>query len=158
MRTGKAALGNGVTMAPLHGVMACCFTPLMFDLFVETIFVLVSSITYRSPLDMKSLHKIFVGDVQHCGVSVIVHFIAPISWAVIYLSGGSESLLYGYSRWCEDQGGVCMGGCVSDLFGPFYDRSRNGNVCCVAFGPPAILVRLVHEMLQSVLCFEQAYS
>lgn len=83
-----------------HGVL---LYPLIFGLCVEWFFFFLLSITYRSPLDINSLHKIPAGDLKHCGVSVIVHFVAPLSWTVIYFAGGTESLYHGYSNSCDEK-------------------------------------------------------
>lgn len=85
-----------------NGVMI--FT-LIFGLWVEVFSATTLSLIYRSPLDIKSVHKIPSDDMRTCGASVIVNFLAPFSWATIYLFGGVASIYFSTNSSCGGQGG-----------------------------------------------------
>ena len=89
-----ASLTNGLMM----------FT-LIFGLWVEVFSATALSLIYRSPLDIKSVHKIPSDDMRSCGASVIIHFLAPFSWAMIYLCGGLASMSFSRNSSCGGQGG-----------------------------------------------------
>lgn len=91
----EASVTNGVMM----------FT-LIFGLWVDVFSALTLSLIYRSPLDIKSVHKIPYDDVRNCGGMVIVFFLAPFSWAVIYLFGGVASIYFATNSSCGGQGGA----------------------------------------------------
>lgn len=91
----EAELTNGVMM----------FT-LIFGLWVEVFSAIILSLKYRSPLDIKSVHKIPSDDMRSCGASVIINFLAPFSWAIIYLFGGLASIYFGSNSSCGGQGGA----------------------------------------------------
>lgn len=78
---------------------------LTFGLVVEIVSALVLSSVYRSPLDIKCVHKIPPDDLRSCGGTMIIFFLAPFSWAVIYLIGGLASALYGLFASCGGNGG-----------------------------------------------------
>lgn len=96
---------------------------LAFGLFVDVVSAVVLSMVYKSPLDMKSVHKIPVGDMRGCGGVAIVHFLTPFSWGVIYFCGGLISIMYGKNAPCEGNGGGCLetylfiSGALMALFG-----------------------------------------
>ena len=89
-----ASITNGIMM----------FT-LIFGLWVEVFSATTLSLIYRSPLVIKSVHKIPSDDMRSCGASVIIHFLAPFSWAVIYLFGGLASIYFSTNSSCGGQGG-----------------------------------------------------
>ena len=61
---------------------------LVFGLATELISAAVLSFQYRSPLDVKSVRKIAPDGVRGCGAaSIVVNFLAPFSWGVIYTCG-----------------------------------------------------------------------
>ena len=76
-----------------------------YSLLAEVVSVIALSVTYRSPLDMKSVHKVPPNDVRNCCASMNVFFLAPFSWALIYLLGGTASIYYSLNSSCEGQGG-----------------------------------------------------
>lgn len=78
---------------------------LVFGFWVELLSTIALSVIYRSPLDVKSVHKIPPDDLRHCGASIIVNFLAPFSWATIYLFGGAASVHHSVNSSCEGQGG-----------------------------------------------------
>lgn len=80
-------------------------TILIFGLWVDVFSAVALSMIYRSPLDIKSVNKILPNDMRHCGGSVMVHFLAPLSWAIIYTFGGGAGVFYwGYSP-CDGEEG-----------------------------------------------------
>lgn len=78
---------------------------LVFGFWVELLSTFALSTIYRSPLDIKSVHKVPPDDLRHCGASIIVNFLAPFSWAVIYVSGGLASVYHSAHSSCKGQGG-----------------------------------------------------
>ena len=78
---------------------------LIFGLVVEIVSAVVLSCIYGSPLDIKSVHRIPPNDLRNCGGNLMVFFLAPFSWAVIYLIGGIASVLYGIHASCSGHGG-----------------------------------------------------
>ncbi|CAM9512885.1 unnamed protein product [Ectocarpus fasciculatus] len=73
---------------------------LVLGLLVDFVSAVLLSLVYRSPLDIKSVHKIPPGDMRHCGGTCLVHFVAPFSWGLIYLVGGVVSGSYGDNAPC----------------------------------------------------------
>ncbi|CAN0086080.1 unnamed protein product, partial [Hapterophycus canaliculatus] len=73
---------------------------LVLGLWVDIFSAVTLSAIYGSPLDIKSAHKIPPGDMRHCGGTVMVNFLAPFSWSVIYLFGGLVSVYYGQNAPC----------------------------------------------------------
>lgn len=73
---------------------------LVLGLLVDFVSAVLLSLVYRSPLDIKSAHKIPPGDMRHCGGTCLVHFVAPFSWGLVYWAGGYASLLYGGNAPC----------------------------------------------------------
>lgn len=78
---------------------------LVFGFWVELLSTIALSVIYRSPLDIKSVHKVPPDDLRHCGASIIVNFLAPFSWATIYLFGGVASVHHSLNSSCKGQGG-----------------------------------------------------
>lgn len=78
---------------------------LFFGLWTEIVSAIGLSLIYRSPLDIKSVHKIPPEDMRHCGGTAIVYFLAPFSWGVIYMTGSVVSALYSVYSFCEGRGG-----------------------------------------------------
>ena len=66
---------------------AMMFT-LVFGLFTEVASAVGLSFIYRSPLDIKSAHKIPHDDAQSVVASMVVNVLAPLSWGVIHMCGG----------------------------------------------------------------------
>lgn len=79
---------------------------LVFAFCVEFLTAVALSCIYRSPLDIKSVYKIPPSDIRNCGASVIVNFVAPFSWAVIYFLAGDVSLYYSSTDSCRGQDGT----------------------------------------------------
>ncbi|CAN0092072.1 unnamed protein product [Ectocarpus sp. 4 AP-2014] len=73
---------------------------LVLGLLVDFISAVLLSLVYRSPLDIKSAHKIPPGDMRHCGGTCLVHFVAPFSWGLVYWAGGYASIMYGDNAPC----------------------------------------------------------
>ncbi|CAM9172220.1 unnamed protein product, partial [Scytosiphon promiscuus] len=73
---------------------------LVLGLWVDVFSAVTLSVIYGSPLDIKSVHKIPAGDMRHCGGTIMVNFLAPFSWCLIYLSGGLVSVYYGQNAPC----------------------------------------------------------
>ncbi|CBN79533.1 expressed unknown protein [Ectocarpus siliculosus] len=73
---------------------------LVLGLLVDFISAVLLSLVYRSPLDIKSTHKIPPGDMRHCGGTCLVHFVAPFSWGLVYWAGGYVSIMYGDNAPC----------------------------------------------------------
>lgn len=122
---------------------------LIFGILVEVISAVVLSRVFRSPLDFKTVHKIPPDDLQSCQENILVFFLAPFTWAVIYLIGGVSSVSYGIHASCGGEGGqaldvylivsgVFMGLVGFGLFGTsvvalgfsFGSPSRCTNGCC----------------------------
>ena len=78
---------------------------LVFGFWVELLSTFALSIIYHSPLDIKSVHKVPPDDLRHCGASIIVNFLAPFSWAVIYIFGGLASVNHATNTSCGGQKG-----------------------------------------------------
>lgn len=140
-RDREAELTNGVMM----------FT-LIFGLWVEVFSASILSLKYRSPLDIKSVHKIPSDDMRSCGASVIINFLAPFSWAIIYLFGGIASIYFATNSSCGGQGGsgvelyLALSGLVMTfggllmlalsiliLFFSCGSPTRHTDGCCAAF-------------------------
>ncbi|CAB1101791.1 unnamed protein product [Ectocarpus sp. CCAP 1310/34] len=73
---------------------------LVLSLLVDFISAVLLSLVYRSPLDIKSAHKIPPGDMRHCGGTFLVHFVAPFFWGLVYFTGGIASSMYGDNAPC----------------------------------------------------------
>lgn len=81
---------------------------LVFGFWVELLSTVALSVIYRSPLDIKSVHKVPPDDLRHCGASIIVNFLAPFSWATIYIFGGLASVYHSVNSSCQGQGGSAL--------------------------------------------------
>lgn len=127
------------------------FFTLMFGLVVEIIFAVVLSFTYRSPLDIKSVYHIPLEAFLSCGDYLLVFVLAPFSWAVIYLLGGTASRFLSIHSFGVEQGGsglehyltisgmsmtlvglMFLGISVVGLFCSFGSPARRTNGCCAA--------------------------
>lgn len=86
---------------------------LVFGLWVDVLSAFSLSLIYRSPLDIKSVHKIPSNDMRHCGGSVIVHSLAPFSWALIYSAGRGVSTSFSIMSSCVGQRGSGLEDCLS---------------------------------------------
>lgn len=75
---------------------------LILGLWVDVFSAVILSVIYRSPLDIKSVHKIPSGDMRSCGGTLMINFLAPFSWGLVYFAGGFTSLMYGGNSPCED--------------------------------------------------------
>lgn len=64
---------------------------LAFGFMVDIFFAVVLSSIYQSPLDLKSVHKLPPEDLLSCGEYFMVLVLAPFSWALLYLFGGTAS-------------------------------------------------------------------
>ena len=82
-------------------VYALMVMTLIFGLWVDVFSAFALSAIYKMPLDIKSVHKVPPNDMRHCGGSVMVHFLAPLSWAIIYTFGGGVGLIYWSHSPCE---------------------------------------------------------
>lgn len=69
-------------------------------LWVDVFSAVSLSAVYRTPLDIKSAHKIPPGDVRNPQMVAIVNFLAPFSWSVVYLCGGYASQDFGDNLAC----------------------------------------------------------
>lgn len=81
---------------------------LVVGLWVDVFSVIALSTIYRSPLDIKSAHKIPLGDTRNLKMTAIVNFLAPFSWGTLYLLGGLVSAQFAEHIPCG--GGVGVGG------------------------------------------------
>lgn len=77
---------------------------LILGLWVDVFSAVALSVIYRSPLDIKSAHKIPPGDMRNCGGTAMINFLAPFFWGLVYFSGGFVSIMYGENSPCG--GGV----------------------------------------------------
>lgn len=68
---------------------------LVFGLWVDVISAVVLSAIYRTPLDIKSVHKIPVVDRRNRGANFIIYFLAPFAWSMLSLASGVISIEYG---------------------------------------------------------------
>ena len=115
---------------------------LVFGLVVEIISAVVLSRAYRTPLDVKSVRKIPVTDLRTCGGNMMIFFLAPFSWAVIYLFGGFASISYGIHASCDGNGGLgldvylSVSGVLMVLFGVVL-LLASVLTLCVSFGSPS---------------------
>lgn len=115
---------------------------LIFGLVVELVSAIVLSRIYRSPLDIKSVHKIPSDDLRNCGGNMMVFFLAPFSWAVIYLIGGIASVLYGLHASCGGKGGqglsvyLSVSGVFMELLGLGFLVTSLVTLC-FSFGSPS---------------------
>ena len=115
---------------------------LIFGLVVEVVSAVVLSRIYRSPLDIKSVHKIPPDDLRSCGGNMMVFFLAPFSWAVIYLIGGIASVMYGIHASCGGNGGegldvyLAVSGFLMELVG-FGLLVTSLVTLCFSFGSPS---------------------
>lgn len=115
---------------------------LLFGLLAEILSAVVLSRMFRSPLDFKSVHKIPPDDLQNCEENVLVLFLAPFSWAVIYLIGGMASVSYGIHASCGGEGGQALDVylIVSGVFMEFVGFVLLGTslvALCFSFGSPS---------------------
>lgn len=79
---------------------------LVLGLWIDVFSAVTLSVIYRSPLDIKSAHKIPPGDMRHCGATCMINFLGPFSWFLVYLFGGIISASFGKRSPCgEAQGG-----------------------------------------------------
>lgn len=115
---------------------------------------------YRSPLDIKSVHKIPANDNRHCGGAFVVHVLAPLSWALICLSVGAASIKFAENSSCGGEGGsglkgylqysgivmVVLGGALFVLFSALVLFSCAGPTSC-AVGFCASVRRGVHSVV-----------
>lgn len=87
---------------------------LILGLWVDVFSAVTLSAIYHSPLDIKSAHKIPPGDMRHCGGTVIINFLTPFSWGLVYLLGGLVCTMYGANSPCG--GGVGGSGLENYLY------------------------------------------
>lgn len=74
---------------------------LVFGLLVDVFSAVSLSVIYRSPLDIKSVHKIPREATWTTKTAIcIVTFLAPLFWCVVYFAGGVVSMNYGSSSLC----------------------------------------------------------
>lgn len=133
---------------------------LAFGLAVEVLSGIVLSRVYRSPLDIKSVHKIPPGDLRSMLGNTFLFFLAPFSWAIIYILGGVASIFFagsppcnGHEEWVLEQylniSGVAMVAIgilffvISVLIIPFSCGSpaRCTDGCC------AMVRRWIHQYI-----------
>ncbi len=82
---------------------------LVLGLWIDVFSAITLSVIYRSPLDIKSAHKIPPGDMRHCGATCMINFLGPFSWFLVYLFGGLISASFGKHSPCGGgQGGSGM--------------------------------------------------
>lgn len=84
---------------------------LVVGLSIDASSALILSAIYRSPLDIKSAHKIPPGDMRNCVGTAMLKCVAPFSWAVVYFSGPCSSIYFGDYPPCGDRvdGSVIQG-------------------------------------------------
>lgn len=73
---------------------------LVLGLWIDVFSAIALSAIYHSPLDIKSAHKVPPGDMRHCGGTVMINFLAPFSWGLVYLVGGVVSVNYSQNSPC----------------------------------------------------------
>lgn len=73
---------------------------LVLGLLIDTSSAMVLSKIYESPLDIKSVHKIPPEDMRQCGGTVMIYFLAPLFWGLVYVVGGIASHYYGQNAPC----------------------------------------------------------
>lgn len=78
---------------------------LIFGLLTELSFTVGLSLIYRSPLDIKSAHKIPHNDTRSCVGAMMVNVFAPFSWGVIYTCGGIVGFGLNTRLYCIGRGG-----------------------------------------------------
>jgi len=79
---------------------------LVLGLWIDVFSAVTLSAIYRSPLDIKSAHKVPPGDMRHCGGTCMINFLGPFSWFLVYLFGGLISVHFGQNLPCGGgQGG-----------------------------------------------------
>ena len=78
---------------------------LTFGLLIEIFFAIGFSLIYRVPLDITSVHHIPLDALLSCGEHLMVFFLTPFSWALIYLLGGTASRYISDNASCEEHGG-----------------------------------------------------
>lgn len=100
----KRLNGNDQGQAAEHTKDTVLFT-LVFGVTVDFFFAVVLSVLYRVPLDIKSVHHIPLEAMLSYGEYFIVLFLAPFSWSLIYLFGGTASRYLSLDFSCEAQGG-----------------------------------------------------
>lgn len=83
---------------------------LIFGLWADVTSAVILSVIYRSPLDIKSVHKIPADDDRNCGGTFIVLFLAPFSWALICFSVGYASIQFADNSSCGGNGGSGLRG------------------------------------------------
>lgn len=78
---------------------------LVFAFWVEALCAVALSSVYRTPLDIKSAYKVPSDDARNCGALVIVNFLAPFSWSLIYLLAGEASVYHWINPTCSGRDG-----------------------------------------------------
>lgn len=76
-------------------------TALAFGLAVEVLSGIVLSRVYKSPLDIKSVHRIPPNDLRGMLANTFRFILPPFSWAVIYILGGIASIFFAESPPCD---------------------------------------------------------
>lgn len=79
-------------------VFAWTIVSLVLGLLVDASSAFILSTIYRSPLDIKSAHKIPPGDMRGCVGTAMVKCVAPFSWGLVYLCGSFASISYGITH------------------------------------------------------------
>lgn len=85
------------------------FATLVSGLMVDTYFAVFLSIVYRSPVGLKSVHKVPSEALSSTSGKMNVCVLAPFSWALIYLLGGIASQYVSWNSTCVRQGGSALG-------------------------------------------------
>eukprot|EP00903_Cladosiphon_okamuranus_P017846 g16424.t1 len=74
---------------------------LVFGLLVDVSSAVILSAIYRSPLDIRSVHKIPAQDMRGSfAACVIVKAVTPLVWGTVYFSGAVVCMNYGKSSLC----------------------------------------------------------
>ena len=111
--TAESEIGTG------ESIRVMVIALLVFGLVTELISAVVLSSQYRSPLDIKSMRKVPPDTIRSCGgASVVVNFLAPFSWGVIYTCGSYVTIQVDTFASCggHEGSGLVMYLVVSGLF------------------------------------------
>ncbi|CAM9412445.1 unnamed protein product, partial [Ectocarpus sp. 8 AP-2014] len=92
-------------------VFAFTMLSLILGLLVDASSAFILSTIYRSPLDIKSAHKIPPGDMRSCAGTAMVKCVAPFFWDLVYVSMSLASINYAENSPC---GGGVEGSVIQD--------------------------------------------